>query len=247
MLSEGLAEARTERSMTRKIKTGTSLDALFEGWEATYPEARRGWFHRDGIIDEVTFRHEAHRLLFVLLEPNSREGAYDRFLGWDLRIVVPDLTPRKEVTVNLGLWARALLDGATDPQRPDPATTARYVRRIALMNLKKVAGRGVAEKIGIGIFAWRDRELLRAQFRLVNPTIAIACGADANRLLGVVLHDDPFWEPVVDEPWEWERVPVLPAKHPSVRPYQAADALDRLAQMAKKARAGAFAGGEFGG
>src|SRR5512139_3278646 len=95
------------------------LDDLFDRWELTYPENVRAGFHRDGIIDEALFAEQSERVLFVLLEPNSRDGAYDRYYGEDLRKVFKIPMP-KEVNRNLGLWTRYLLDGVARYERLRP-------------------------------------------------------------------------------------------------------------------------------
>ena len=58
---------------------GTRLDDLFDRWEATYAQEHRSGFHRDGAPDEPRYFAEPKRVLIVQKEPNSSNGAYDRF------------------------------------------------------------------------------------------------------------------------------------------------------------------------
>ncbi|HBU69691.1 MAG TPA: hypothetical protein DEE98_04845 [Elusimicrobia bacterium] len=62
----------------------TALNQLFDKWILTYPDHDYG-FHRDGIILEDQFNKERHRILFVMKEPNSSDGAFNHFIGMDLR------------------------------------------------------------------------------------------------------------------------------------------------------------------
>ena len=215
------------------------LDMLFEQWLETYPKKQRPGFHRDGIVDEEKYELESDRVLFVLLEPNSKDGLYDRFHGEDLRIVFREEKLKKELNVNLAIWTRALLDRITEYIRPSVSTTEAQIRRIALLNLKKISGSGKADYEAISIHAWQDREFIRKEVRIISPTVVVTCGISANRLFRWVMKNNPYAE-IPDKIWAHGGFRVLPANHPSLRPKNAQDALARLIQLARESRIASF-------
>ena len=213
----------------RRILRGTRLDSLFERWEASYPPDQRAAFHRDGAMEESTYFAEPRRVVFVQAEPNSRDGAYDRFYGQDLRLVFPQV-PNKPNTVQMAMLVGMALDLAAPDRRPDRATVEATLRRFASINLKKLAGSGAADKHAIAEHAWRDRALLREQVRLLEPHVILAGGGIVQSLIGKVLLDDPTWPGMRDRTWRWEHALILPTFHPSFRPYQFERAVDGLAR-----------------
>lgn len=223
----------------RQTTKSHQLDKLFERWVNSYPTRQRHGFHRDGIVDEDAYRLQADRVLFVLLEPNSRAGRYDRFYGDDLRRIFREENLNKELNVNLAIWTRALLDQKTDYIRPSANGTADQIRRIAILNLKKIGGSGKADYEAISIQAWQDRDFIRKEVRIISPTVVVTCGNNANRLFGWIMKNNPFAD-IPDEVWNHGGIHVLPANHPSLRPKHAKDALSRLIQRARTARLASF-------
>lgn len=193
-------------------------------------------FHRDGIVDEAQFGREKRRVLFVLLEPNSKGGRFDKHRGSDLRVLWHDVPLKKSLDRNLARWTRLLLDGAgRSTWKPTPAETKAQLQRVAIINMKKMPGGGTADAEAISAHAWQDRKLLRKQISIIAPRLVVACGPRANKVLGWVLHDDLQADVPDDRPWRVNGLRVLPGNHPSLRPYQAAGALRRLRRMARLA------------
>jgi hypothetical protein len=212
-------------------------ESLFNRWIASYPEPVRRGFHRDGIVDESFYWRQPKRIVFVLLEPNSKGGNFDRFYGMDLREVLR-IPLEKEVNRNLALWTRYLLDGVTTFDRPGGTAARDQILRVAVINLKKLAGGGTADQVGIAQHAWRDREFLREQLALLKPTLIVTCGELAARLFGQVVQDDLHASVPNDRTWTWIGIPVLPANHPSLRPIQAAAAFHKLVERYERAPSG---------
>lgn len=209
------------------------MNRLFRRW-ARQCGGRACDFHRDGIVDEDRFRREKRRVLFVLLEPNSKGGRFDKHRGSDLRMLWHDVPLKKSLDRNLARWTRLLLDGAgRSTWTPTPDETKAQLRRVAIINLKKMPGCGTADAEAIGAHAWQDRKLLREQFRIIAPHVVVACSPRANKVLGWVLHDDLQADVPDDQPWQVKGLRVLPGNHPSLRPYQAPSALRRLRRMVR--------------
>jgi hypothetical protein len=217
------------------------LATLFDEWLRTYPKRLWREFHKDGIVSEDWYWRETHRLLFVQLEPNSKGGWSDRFLGRDLReLFAGEELNWKPGHRNLALWTRALLDGVTKFDSPAVGPAQEQLRRVAIINLKKLAGSGTADHAAISVQAWHDRAMICRQVRLIRPTLVVTCGEFANRIFGRVVRGDPFKTVPDDAVWTHRQLTVLPANHPSVRPTHARQAFERLVSRAKQYSVAAF-------
>ena len=150
----------------------------------------------------------------------------------------------KSFDLNLARWTAVLLDGATKYFTPPNAERAKQqLRRVAVMNLKKLAGSGKANHEAISVQAWRDKDYIRRQVAIIQPTLVVTCGVAANRLFWWIINDDPLKEfPKKSEKSVWPHGPfrVLPANHPSLRPNNAPSAFKRVVDTAKEWKVGAF-------
>lgn len=205
-----------------------ALEQHLEAWLSTYPSHLQPEFHKDGIIHAEQYQEERLRLLFVLLEPNSKGGRWDRFQGHDLRQVFGEVGLGKSIDINLARWTRVLLDGVQEYFSLNAAAAKEQLRRVAIMNLKKLAGSGTANPEAISVHAWRDAAFIRKQVELIRPDLVVTCGPNANRLFGMVLSDDPFRVVPEDSVWSHGPLVVLPGNHPAVRPIYAPAAFARL-------------------
>jgi hypothetical protein len=228
--------ARTHSRCTRSDK----LERLFADWVKSYPATHRNDFHKDGIVDEGVYRREGTRVLYVLLEPNSKGGRYDQYRGADLRKVWGDVGLGKSFDLNVARWTAVLLDGATKYFTPDAGQAKQQLRRVAIMNLKKLAGSGTANCEAVSVQAWTDRDYVRRQVAIIEPTLVVTCGVTANRLFAWIIKDDPLEEFPEESVWRHGAFQVLPANHPSLRPKNAPAAFARVVQRALHAKVGAF-------
>ena len=216
------------------------LDDLFARWEAA--AGARSDFHRDGIVDEAVFQAQRHKLLFVMLEPSSRGPGYEHLLGCDLRDLYRTAPPLKELTKNVALWTLAILDGCSIYFRATRDDVQRQLRRVAIVNLKKISGTGDADHEAIAAAAWRDRSLLREQIGIIGPEVLVACGDRSHRLLGKVLTDAESHRAPSDECWEWRSIKLVLANHPSLRPAGAPAAMARLVDRCRTSGVGVWGG-----
>lgn len=217
------------------------LNKLFTQWETMLPPEVRKGFHRDGIVHEPTFEKQSDRILFVLAEPNSTGGNYDKYLGQDLRPIYGQWKWTKSCNQNVARWTRLLLDGKSEASALSGEEADALNRRSAIMNLKKTSGGGVADQAGIALFAWEHRARLRQQIAIIAPTILVACGKVVNRMLKPVLSDDALAVAPKDKVWRHENLVILPSFHPSLRNRtQTEDGLGLLQERACAARVGAF-------
>lgn len=208
-------------------KENVEMEKLFSRWVSTYPQGCRQGFHRDGIINEEVYKKERIKLLFVMLEPNSSEGYYNHFYGKDLREVYGEITPVKNLTRNVSLWVRAILDSNMHYEILTKSNICEQLKRVAIINLKKISGTGTANLELISILSWRDKEYIKKQVELISPDIIVTCGEAANKLFHMVATEDVF-KKANDSIWDFGAVKVLPANHPSLRPKDAEKALERI-------------------
>lgn len=143
----------------------------------------------DGIIDEMEWRKVSPRILFVMKEPNDP----DNFDDCDLRKILRDgalggLSGEKRFELNttwplVARWARGILDGFLPWMAPgiqedflNHEVRAPWLRKIAVINLKKSGGSGTTEKGSLRERTNKYRKALRAQIREIDPDIIICAG-----------------------------------------------------------------------
>ena len=204
--------AQTHSRGTRSDK----LKGLFAEWLKSYPATHQGHFHKDGIVNEVRYRREATRILYVALEPNSRDGRYNKYLGKDLRYMWGVKGLGKSFDLNLARWTAVLLDGETKYSNPTAEGAKQLLRRVAIMNLKKLAGSGKANHEAISVQAWRDKDYIRRQVEIIQPTLVVTCSVTAYRLFWWIINDDPLKEFPKKSVWPHGQFRVLPANHPPI-------------------------------
>lgn len=220
------------------------LDELFDRWKRSYPEHLRDGFHCDGIVDEEEFLVQPERVLFMLKEPNSSpDGRFAENIGDDLRPIYGSLEWTKPCNQNVARWARCILDGIDDTAALSGKAADALNRRIAVMNLKKLSGGGVADKAAIAAAAWESRAFIREQLEIIDPTVVIACasGGSVSNLLYQILNDDRSAHAPRGGHWPFGRMVVVPSHHPSLRnSEQTKAAMQIIRERAQKARIGAF-------
>lgn len=145
--------------------------ALFSEWRAI-----RSDLVTDGIVDESAWLATSPRILLVMKEVNS-----DGRGNWDLVDEILKTGNRAPTWDVVTRWLRALRDrGAPRPwiemEKVDQPMRQDVLRSIAVMNIKKSPGGHTANDAELSTAATKDRELLRRQFFLYEPDLAIGCG-----------------------------------------------------------------------
>jgi hypothetical protein len=209
------------------------FDELFDEWRRSYPESSRSEFHKDGIVDSATFANQRARVLFVLAEPNSKNGRYDKHCGEDLRQVFGWLGLDKPIDRNLARWTSVVLDRNQQFLKPSREEAMTALQKVAIINMKKLAGSGHADGEAISFQACRDRAFIRREVDLIRPTIILTCGKTVRRLFRWVMTDE-LGVAAVDDMWQLDGVAVLPVHHPSVRPKETEAAFNRVVALVKK-------------
>jgi hypothetical protein len=124
--------------------------------------------YRDGIVDEEQFAQTKPRVLFVLKETND---APLLDLRQHLREDLKGATWRR-----VAEWTTGILEGFPHLAEITDDRRKAGLRRIAAINLKKLAGKGSADMSVVSYHALRDRNLLRRQIEEINPDYIVGCG-----------------------------------------------------------------------
>ena len=224
--------------MTIHEEQGRAWGRLWGDWEKQYPDQLHE-FSRDGILDVPTFDSQERRLLFVTAEPNLKGK---EMAGVDLRCLYLEGTAHP-FNQNLSRWAGALLDGQTSfEERVDDKSVTQRLKRLAVLNLKKLAGTSTARSRVIGEHAWRDRELILREIELIRPDVIVTSGASVNHTFPRLMVGDRSRLPaplvptdlrVSGRSWSLGNRVVIPSWHPSCRHMDWQRAFERMVEHAE--------------
>ncbi len=161
-------------------------DKLFEKWG----NGIRG-FVRDGIVDFDGYENANIKIVFVLKEPNDyndkivsfkeflNQGAIKNGYTWN----------------NVVRWSASILDNQVNWDVLDllnQEDRAFYLKKISIMNLKKISGSGTAIDSEILDSCKIHKEKLIEQINIYNPNI-IVCGGTGNFYSEILFDGKPKW------------------------------------------------------
>lgn len=157
------------------------LGALLEAWRQDYA-ARGRSFVSDGVIYHQAWDSmpEGKRILFVLGEANNKtEGGCFHSDSWSLteavswqRFNLPSLWKR------VAEWAFGIMSTsayAIPPYVPGIIHT-KYIKCVAILNLKKQGGTGNTSQSEIEAFAMADQARIRQEIQLIDPDVIVLGG-----------------------------------------------------------------------
>lgn len=198
-------------------------DGIFKKWIKSYPGEMRNQFHKDGIINPKAYRRAKAKILFVVKEPNSKNGNYDKYRGVDLREIWGKTHLKKPFDRNIARWTNIVLT-RKDPGHALPwSDVAKTMNSVAIINLKKIAGSGVENREEVCLYSFKDRKFLKDQISMINPDVIFACGKDGvvARMVWRIMNDNICY--CAGNKREFKiritkkDVPVYTAYHPSLR------------------------------
>lgn len=198
-------------------------DIIFNEWINSYPEAVRGEFHKDGIIDPDAFSNEKIKILYVVKEPNSKNGNYDKYQGVDLRKIWGEVCLKKPFDYNIARWTKIISDGVDVGRSLSWPEVAETMHRVAIINLKKMSGSGSENREEVCLYSFKDREFLREQIRNINPSVIFSCGKDGfvSRMIWRIMNDEMCCPLGKAESFNvtvsGREIPVFSVFHPSLR------------------------------
>lgn len=197
---------------------------LFARWRT---ERGYKYFISDGVLDEAEWNKQSCKILFVLKEANWENSNADL-----CEFLLSESSPSYWKTWNnVARWIKALIEKGEYPRYVSKSDKSYWLRKAAVMNLKKVGGDSVAEDETIRDYSKADRKYLKEQIELYAPDIIICCGRGVGKNADI-LHDTVFepsqvseWqEPITETKYNYfvaavdnKQVPVVSFYHPQMR------------------------------
>ncbi len=168
------------------------LRNLLETWRQEY--AARGWgFVSDGVIHHQGWdgMPEGKRILFVLREANQKtEGGCFRGDSWSLTEAVSRQRFHLPASwKRVAEWAFGIMNTSADfmpPYMPDIIHT-KYVKCVAILNLKKQGGTDSVDARVVEERAMADKARILEEIELIDPDVIVLGGTAATfgRLYGI--------------------------------------------------------------
>jgi hypothetical protein len=128
----------------------------------------------DGIVDYDRFEKAAHRILWVLKEPNDKNRT-----EWDLRKFLKDVTiyPKWRRTYKKIIQTSyGILNDVRDYSKiPAEYSIKDILHEIAQINIKKVGGPPTSYWKNIRDTYQKDKSLILEQIDIIDPEILINC------------------------------------------------------------------------
>ncbi len=165
-----------DKENIRLRRAELSGDEIRSGEEALFNEWRFPGFICDGVVNPEEYCKSALRILIVLKEVNDENSDTE----WDLRELLRDTGGGKKTWQPVARWIKGIrnlpngydwkkIETVSDQDRID------WLRDIAAINVKKLAGGAVADskKIRNFLFSENNREYLRRQVSLYKPDLVI--------------------------------------------------------------------------
>lgn len=157
----------------------SALEQLFTEWRQRSHHSGR-LFITDGPIDPLRWASVDKRVLFLGKEAYGDDGDTGT---WDLPTLVRKKWggPKHKFWWTAAYWALAVRNTtetriATFPEYTGNYESARQaVMEMAILNLKKSAGKSLSTDEDLKIYAKADGDLIKKQFNLLDPHIIICC------------------------------------------------------------------------
>lgn len=155
------------------------IEQLFVEWkkESMHDEKT---FVADGIINPDIFFEQDVRPLFLLKEAYAKDG-----IGWDLtqehNNAYTDEKQKNTTWPNISRWTYGLFN-TTQTSKPELSNDEifegkrnKYLQKIAAINVRKSSGVSVSSMKALRQYAESDKERLKKQIELTDPTVIICC------------------------------------------------------------------------
>jgi hypothetical protein len=166
-----------------------SRDELFERWKKARPEFKveGNRFSLDGIMNFDAWIKSKPKILFLLKENHAAEDDWEPSDG---------ITRDANIfSLNIVRWRQILIKLSKNPAEEPSFSNIELpesVNDIAIIEVKKLNERKPSSNnADIKKYAIKDRELIKEQFKLINPDIIVCCST------GDYYDEDIYG----DEPW----------------------------------------------
>ena len=142
---------------------------IFDEWKE-----KRNNIIPDGIVNIGKYSESKIKVLYILKEVNGGKN-------WNLRDFLNINGGRFQTWNNIARWQYGIENFEEQNlwdkvEHIEEEFRKKQLRKIAVVNLKKVPGTETSEMSEIRKYAWNDRELLKRQISLYEPNIIVCCG-----------------------------------------------------------------------
>ncbi len=155
------------------------IEQLFVEWKKDSMHDEKS-FVADGIINPDVFFEQDVRPLFLLKEAYAKDG-----IGWDLtqehNNAFPDEKQKNTTWPNISRWTYGLFN-TTRTSKPAFSNDEifegkrnKYLQKIAAINVRKSNGVSKSDMKALRQYAESDKERLKKQIELTDPTVIICC------------------------------------------------------------------------
>jgi len=183
----------------------TSLEELMAHWKNKQPFAttyvhnkketklvidhQKNFFIPDGIVDQSAWNDLPHgqKILFILKEAYETDPTKP---SWSLNDELREYGPWSSIWNRVSEWAYGILNTSTTTiakyRDLEKSSANLYLRKIAVMNIKKSAGVSNSVEEEIAAYADADAKELLREIELIDPDVVV-CGytfGDINRISG---------------------------------------------------------------
>jgi len=144
------------------------MKSIWQRWKAHYKTLGidEKEITKDGIIDESKFNNK--RVLFILKDSN-------KFGGHHLKELFVN-GPKYQMWHTTARWAYGIINNFPEYKKFNKNELKEALHSVAIINLKKKAGKSTAKQNIIDAYTHQDKALLLEQIKSINPKIIIGCG-----------------------------------------------------------------------
>ena len=152
------------------------IEELFKKWKSSV-DTNDTAFITDGVMDPEIWFKQNERILFVLKEAYSEEGAND----WDLakdHVLLKNPFGRRATWRNISLWTKGLKNPYADYEPNDDELKVfgnRYLHSIAAINIKKYNGKNTSDDEDINYYAVNEKDYIKREIELCDPSVIVCC------------------------------------------------------------------------
>ncbi|TGL04058.1 hypothetical protein EHQ43_11680 [Leptospira bouyouniensis] len=142
------------------------LNALFEKWKNSHPEFKNS-FVSDGIINEEEYLKAKVKILVLTKESNNPEQSEEDYRDWWKYGIKFGFSRR------IAEWSYGILNNFPPVQSISEENLIDSIRKIAFMNVKKIAGGSTANDAELEHYLNRDKEFILEQIAIIEPDVII--------------------------------------------------------------------------
>ncbi len=163
------------------------MEKLFEEWQKRHFDIGNEYFNRDGIVNDIVWSQQRVKICFFLKEAYQEDEHIWDLAKWLRKENGKDGAVKKmwntvaEFTYGLLNTTKTSIPSYTEAKVLTKSDKSNLLQKIAVVNVKKSAGKSESEWADLIGYAQNDADLLRKEIDLIAPDI-IVCGNNSSLL-----------------------------------------------------------------